>query len=173
MKFIYRIKHELSTMKYFDLSGEMNVEASCVVRTDKGQGRDHRALADPDEVVYAMDGDRYNPKPYMPRQFPRGVWNVKRPYEVDREDPEYKYKGPWFIPTDASVMVQVWDVDEDGGYKAPTGTWVRDWGYGLHFSESRTTLGCINILRLQQLMQMKVLIDNAIDRNEGVLLEVV
>ena len=78
--------------------------------------------------------------PYMPRVFPQGVWKLGKP--VAKADP---YTAPWFIPTTAWQMVDVWSVDEHGFYGKPTGEKVKDEGYGLHNSTSRTTLGCLKI----------------------------
>ena len=172
MKFTYHKKDELLIHHNFDLSGEFVAGATCVVRNDKGTGRNARAVGDPGQVVYAMDGDRYNPKPYMPQPFPDGVWHIKSPYPVDPNDAEYMYKGPWMIPTDAYQLVQVWDLDSAGGYFRPTDTWVKDWGYAIHFSHSRTTLGCIAMEHEEDILRMKVMVENAIMVGEEVILEV-
>ncbi len=173
MKFLYNKKNELITCSNFDLSGGVHFDVTCIVRNNKGTGRNHRALGDPGQVIYAMDGDRYHRRPYMPQTFPLGSWHIKAPYPVSPDDPEYKYKGAWIIPTDAFLMVQVWELDEAGGYLRPTDEWVKDWGYALHFSNSRTTLGCGKIVREPDLMRMKIMVENTIQRNEAILLEVI
>jgi hypothetical protein len=173
MRYTFSKKEELIKSINFDLSGEQQFNATCIVRNDKGAGRNERPLGDPSQVVYAMTGDRYNPKPYMPQPFPVGAWNIKMPYAVDPNDKEYGYKGPWMIPTDAWQMVQVWSLDAAGGYYKPTDEWVKDWGYALHFSLSRTTLGCIRIVNEGDMMHMKIMVENCILRNEPVILEVV
>lgn len=173
MKFTYSERDESITALNFDLSGEVRFDATCVVRNDKGEGRNERRLGDPREVVYAMDGDRYNRRPYMPQKFPRGVWHIKQPYAVKPTDPEHEYKGDWIIPTNAWQMVQVWELDSGGGYYRPTDEWVKDWGYALHFSLSRTTLGCIKIVKQPGLMQMKIMVENALMHSEAVLIEIV
>ena len=172
MIFVYEFAKDKIRQCNFDLSVNFEIPATCVVRNDKGKGRNNRALMDPTQVVYAMDGDRYNRHAYMPQQFPRGTWTIKEPYPVDEADPEYKYKGPWMIPTDAFQMVQVWHLHtETGGYLKPTSEWVKDWGYAIHSSESRTTLGCI-INSEPDLMSMKRRVDDCFYRKEPVYLEV-
>jgi len=112
-----------------------DIPASSIVRNELNGWR---PLHNPDQVVYAMTHDKYHKYPVMPRPFPRGVWNVGSPME--RTD---KYLAPYFIPTDAEQMLPIWELDDDGGYDHPTDKWILDLGYGLHFSVSNTTLGCI------------------------------
>ena len=126
-----------------------------------------RELHNANEVVKTVPGG----KPYMPVIFPKGKWQVMRP--VERTDP---YLAPFYIPTNAWQMVQVWALDKDGGYDHPTPDFVRDTAYGLHSSTSRTTLGCGRLGvpgSAVQLLRVKAAIEAAMDRGEIVTLEVV
>jgi len=102
---------------------------SCDVRNEVN-GRRHA-----DQIVYSIP----DKKPYQPRQFPKGTWRIFAP--VERTDP---YLAPWFIPCDAFQDLPVWEL-KDGKYHHATEEKTRDRGYGLHFSTSGTTLGCIKI----------------------------
>lgn len=114
-----------------------NIAYSCIVRNELNGERGGQ------DVTHSMpDG-----KPYMPRRFPKGVWTLGRP--VKKTDP---YTAPWFIPTDAWQNLPVWSIDEHGFYGKPTGEMIKDVGYGLHCSTSRTTLGCIKLLDLKDLL---------------------
>lgn len=120
------------------------------------------------DVVFTMPSPG---KPYMPRPFPKGMWNVTRP--EPRSD---EYKAPWYIPTDAWQWVDIWELDDKGGYNAPTGAKMKDYGYGLHASTSPTTLGCGRIGRVGNYTEINMLvklINEAIDRKESVKLEVI
>lgn len=123
-----------------------DVEADCVVRNEINGWR-HKH--DPKEVVRAMTHDPYNKPPIMPREFPSGDWNVYAPRP--RHD---KYLAPYFIPTDAEQYLPIWGLDENGGYDRPTADKVLDIGYGLHFSTSSTTVGCIRIYQEEDLLWM-------------------
>ena len=114
--------------------------ADCNVRNEL---TDSRALGDPRQVVYAMTGNRYDRFAYMPRRFPEGTFKV---LSITEKDPADTYTWPYFIHTDACQAVTVWDLDREGGYLRPTSRRVMDYGYGLHHSSSRTTLGCIRIV---------------------------
>jgi len=114
-----------------------DIAADCIVRNEvNGWRRKH----DPKEVVRAMTHDPYRKPPIIPRPFPFGEWNVYSPRP--RRD---KYLAPYFIPTDAEQFLPIWALDEDGGYDHATAKKVLDIGYGLHFSTSTTTVGCIRI----------------------------
>jgi hypothetical protein len=94
-----------------------------------------------------MTHDPYNKPPVMPRPFPFGDWNVYMP--LPRHD---KYLAPYFIPTSAEQFLPVWALDENGGYDHATAEKVLDLGYGLHFSTSTTTVGCIRIFEEADLL---------------------
>jgi hypothetical protein len=104
------------------------------------------------DVVLTTPNDNTAPKPYFPRRFPLGTWNVTKCVE----GPKDSYVGPIYFDTDAWQMVEEWALDEHGFYTAPTGRFVRDSGYGAHHAsvydpktsrwvDSYTTLGCLNL----------------------------
>ena len=96
-----------------------------------------RKLHDPKEVVKAIVRGTYA-GPYMPRPFPKGKWNITQIEYTN--DPEF---APVKIKTDAHQLVQLWALDDKGGYDHGLTVLVDDSGYYLHWSEfSHTTLGC-------------------------------
>ncbi|HSW65345.1 MAG TPA: hypothetical protein VLH56_18860 [Dissulfurispiraceae bacterium] len=99
-----------------------------------------RRLHDSKEVVKAVVNGQWGP-PYMPRQFPLGVWNVLKVAQKGR-DTEF---WPVRIETDATQMVHAWELDAKGGYASERPVLVEDSGYHLHWTPSKTTLGCIRI----------------------------
>jgi hypothetical protein len=112
------------------------IPCSCNVRTlQEGTRGKH-------EIVYSTPGEL----PYDPRRFPLGKWTVYQPRK--RTDP---YRAPWYIPTDAWQMVDVWEV-QNGFYVQPTDQQTRDEAYGLHFSNGPNTFGCIKILSKDELI---------------------
>ena len=113
-------------------------------------------------IVRTMPGDL----PYDPREFPKGVWEVGKPRS--RTDP---YKRPYFIPTNATQEVEVW-ATEDRAYTKPTGETDRDEGYGIHFSESRTTLGCVKVESERDLLWVVDHVEKALKGGESVEMEV-
>jgi hypothetical protein len=100
------------------------------------------------DVVHSENADGTTGVPYMPRPFPSGLWTVGRPAVIFPEKDVHLYMWPFFIPTDAHQLVDVWEVSQEEvlHYIKPTGQQVMDWGYGMHFSSSLTTLGCEKIL---------------------------
>ena len=96
-----------------------------------------RLLGDPKQVVRAIVNGRYD-DPYMPRQFPKGLWNITGIEISDEKD-----FWPVKILTDAKQWVHVWHLDKNGGYLQRSDKTVLDTGYYLHYSHwSLTTLGC-------------------------------
>lgn len=87
--------------------------------------------------------------PYMPTGFPSGKWRVGKP--ESRTNP---YLAPFFIPTNAWQMVNEWTLEPDGSYGSPTARKVRDEGYGIHFSTSSTTLGCLKVVNKGDLIDL-------------------
>jgi hypothetical protein len=132
------------------------IECSCDVRNEVN-GRRHAH-----EVVYSIP----DKKPCQPRQFPKGIWIIRKPLERTS-----KHLAPYFIPCDAYRDLPVWAL-KDGKYDHPTADTVRDWGYGLHFSTSSTTLGCIKIHSEANLLWLVDQIFEHIARDEIVTLEV-
>jgi len=141
-----------------------DIPADCVVRNElNGWRRKH----DPKEVIRAMAHDPYHKPPVMPRPFPAGEWNVYAPRE--RRDP---YLAPYFIPTDAEQTLTVWALDKKGGYDHATDETVLDVGYGLHFSTSTSTVGCIRIFEQADLLWLVESIKACLSRGESVRLSV-
>ena len=120
-----------------------DIKADSIVRNEQN-GRRH--LHDPSQVVYAMTNDPYHKYPVMPRTFPAGSWRAYKPRA--RSNP---YLAPFYIPTDAEQYLPIWVLDEAGGYDHATSEHVLDLGYGIHFSTSRTTVGCIRIYEEHEL----------------------
>lgn len=135
-----------------------DIEATCVVRNELNGRR-----MGPGNVLYELGGsptskNREGAKPYQPRPFPCGRWQIG---EVVWEDDDSIY-APVFIRTNAHQMLNYWELDEDGHYLRKlthkVGGEDVEWrfdgkGYGIHHARfgsppipSSTTLGCINIL---------------------------
>lgn len=94
------------------------------------------------EVRYTVNADRSPGKPYMPRKFPKGVWEITGvEYQKDKGFDVHDY-GQVRIRTNAHQKVQLWSIDVNGGYNKPLQEFVDDYGYLFHYSESNTTLGC-------------------------------
>ena len=132
--------------------GEREIATSCVVRNELNGWRK------PDQVVYTMPSNI----PYMPRKFPSGIWTIGQP--VKRSD---EYKAPYYIPTDAWQFVDEWEIAYDL-YIKPTGRRIKDYEYGMHYSTSGSTLGCIKILELDDLMWLVETICEALEKKEEV-----
>ena len=132
------------------------IAADCQVRNEIfDDPRDERPLHVPKQVVYAETGNRYERIPYMPHRFPEGIWNIGTPRE---KPPEDEYLWPYYIPTDAWQIVNEWVLDTTGGYSRPTTRFVVDTGYGIHYHPGRTTLGCIHVIKEQDLRNLVLMI---------------
>lgn len=130
-------------MEVFLPNGERHLsEVACVVRNELNGWRPNPDKKGTEEVVRTIPGNI----PYMPRTFPEGKWNLLR--VEDETDP---YLAPNFIATDAWQMVEEWEL-KNGCYRKGTGKRVRDEGYGLHYSTSGTTIGCIKFLILPEFL---------------------
>jgi len=138
------------------------IDADCVVRNElNGWRKKHKA---PD-VVRAMTHDPYNKPPVMPRTFPPGTWTVYKPRR--RTDP---YLAPFFIPTDAEQYLEIWSLENDGYHRA-TGSKVLDIGYGLHYSTSKTTVGCIRIKKKKDLLWLVNVVREEMEQGRPVTIE--
>ena len=151
----YILEANLKTGKMTAFGKTINI--SCKVRNETNNRRK-------DEVVKSIPSG----VPIQPRTFPLGTWNVHKPLPRTSA-----YLRPYFIPTDAWQMLPVWELDTKGNYKAPTDTCVRDSGYGLHFSTSSTTQGCIRIGALSDLLFLVENINKALDNKDSVVITVV
>ena len=144
---------------------ERFLEASCVVRNElNGWRKLHRKR----DVVTAICQNPYEKPPVMPRPFPKGTWDVYKP--LARTSP---YLAPFFIPTSAEHYLDVWALDSEGGYDHATGEKVLDLGYGIHFSSSNTTVGCIKVHKEDDLLWLASMITENIESNHRVILEVI
>lgn len=114
-----------------------------------------RDLQNPEDVVYTIPGGR----PYMPRTFPLGIWKILGVRSKDNP-----YLAPYFIVTDAWQTVEEWSLDDEGTYLAPTGRMVGDSGYGIHFSTSSTTLGCLKVINKSDIVLLAKMIDERIKK---------
>lgn len=132
------------------------IQVSCDVRNEVN-GRRHET-----EIAKSLPDEH----PYQPRQFPKGLWSVSRP--LARES---KWLAPFYIPTDAWREMPIWAI-EDKRYKAPTDKTTIDRGYGLHYSESPTTLGCIKIESRDDLLWLVDQINNKLNAGLKVFLDV-
>jgi hypothetical protein len=110
------------------------------------------------EVVYSTNQDGKNGKPYYPRKFPAGQWYITDIVAHDKKKadgtPTEPYLYPFFLATNAHQTVPVYKleiVNDKEKLGASDGT-VEDWGYGLHHSTSSTTLGCIKIVKEDDLL---------------------
>lgn len=148
--------------KYLHFKGSC-IRCSCVVRNELNGWRPREDKPPQDEVVHTIP----TKKPYMPREFPEGKWEVGRP-----KPRTHPYKAPFYIPTTAYRTVKEWDLDDDGGYESETDRLVRDEDYGLHCSTSGTTLGCVKIHRERDLLRMAQEINRLMDHGEEVYFEV-
>ena len=137
---------------------ESTIGISCIIRNEINGWRKKN------EVVKSIpDG-----KPIQPRQFPKGTWAVGKPDA--RTD---KYLAPFFIPTSAWQYLPIWELDADGCYKRATALSTKDKGYGLHYSESTSTQGCIKINKKYDLLWLVNMIKNHQSAGDVIMLEVV
>lgn len=134
------------------------IELSCIVRNEVNGWRKK------DQVVYSIPDS----KPIQPRQFPKGRWAVGKP------DPRKgEYLAPYFIPTDAWQYLPIWSLDNNKCYLKETINTTKDKGYGLHYSESTSTQGCIKINALSDLLWLVSMIKNHQAQGDVIMLEVV
>ena len=118
-----------------------------------------RRLHDPREVKYTITKDRSRGKPYMPRKFPKGICEITA---VEHRS-DFKFDAHEFgqvrVRTNASQVVEVWSLDKDGGYDKPTGEFVPDYGYLIHYSDFNTTLGCLRASSQETMIKIADLIE--------------
>ena len=115
------------------------------------------------EIVYSMpDG-----LPYQPRRFPKGLWKIEKPVAKSED-----WLKPWFIPTNASQKLPVWEV-RNGLYIKPTERLIEDSGYGFHNGTSLNTWGCCRLDTVEGITKMANLVFEAINDGEEVWAEVI
>lgn len=127
------------------------IPCSCKVRNI------YNGLRPVNQIVYSIPHN----KPYQPEVFPPGVWQIG--YPKPRTD---CYRKPWFIPTNAARMAKVWETIA-GEYVRATDELTIDEDYGLHASASPTTLGCIRIDTVSDVLWMAEQIKR--EYNNGIL----
>jgi hypothetical protein len=115
--------------------------------------------------------------PYDPVPFPAGLWRITGvEWQKDRNGKalfDYKVYGPAKIRTDAWQWVRVCELDRDGDYFRERGDEVKDYGYLLHYSVSKTTLGCIRIASPADAEALAQLVEKALKSGEKAELEVI
>lgn len=97
-----------------------------------------RRLHEKGEVRKSIPSD----KPYMPRKFPLGKWEITAIEWIETYKFEKKEFGTVKIRTNASQKVKIWALDGQGGYDHETNEEVIDSGYLGHYSDWVNTLGC-------------------------------
>jgi hypothetical protein len=112
-------------------------------------------------------------KPYDPRPFPCGLWNVIGVEWQKEKGFDYNTYGPVKIRTNAQQAVNVWELDMDGDYLHETDRSVADSGYLLHYSKSSTTLGCIRLESPEDATRIAEIIERGLSGDENVQLEVI
>lgn len=131
-----------------------------------------RRLHEASEVRYTVNADRSPGKPYMPRKFPKGVWEITgTEYQKDKKFDLHDY-GLVRIRTNAHQKVQLWSLGVDGGYDKPIQEFADDFGYLFHYSESNSTLGCGRIDSQANALALADLCEEAL-KNEHLYIEVV
>jgi len=144
-------------------------DVSCLVRNEVNRWRPNLKKKPADEVIHAITKNNTDSGiPVMPRQFPIGKWNIT---SVDSRDDEYR--KPYIIMTNAFQELEEWKLDKVGGYDKPTGNKVLDYKYGLHFSQSNTTTGCIKIDNMVDLLRLVQSITREFDKGNVPIIEVV
>jgi hypothetical protein len=159
-----RFFNELKKLEVEGKGFKRNIKADCIVRNELNGWR---KLHIKKEVILGITQNPYPGPPVMPREFPKGRWEVYSPLPRTGG-----YLAPYFIPTDAEQYLETWDLDENGGYNKPNGGKILDIGYGLHFSTSNTTVGCIKIHEKDDLIWLKNLVEEHREEGQRVWLEV-
>lgn len=135
--------------------------ASCDVRNELNSRRNRREVVE----TYPINGDR---KPYYPRPFPTGLWEVKKPVWTDNVE-----FWPVKIPTSATQIVPIWETDSFG-YDKISDEVQEDAFYHLHHAKnSKTTLGCIRITSAEDARYIARRVEEHLEAGEKVYLEVV
>lgn len=130
---------------------------------------DERELHNPDEVIYTFPKSRYDKSlPYMPRPFPKGTWKITG-YEYTAQ----KYLEPIKIFTNATQLVPIWLLDDQGGYSVSAGDVQFDFGYWFHFWSGRTTTGCGRLDEIIDIENLLAVIKPYLDVFKTVPLEVI
>ena len=142
--------------------------ADCNIRHELN-GR--RLLHNVNDVVYTFPEHGHR-KPYMPRQFPSGIFKITELEWIKEDDPQYKTYGPVKIKTNATRLVFTWDLDYKGGYDKNSGKIQEDKAYWIHYTDSKTTLGCIRCIDKQNMISLAHIIEPVLENNDEAMLEV-
>jgi len=131
-----------------------------------------RRLHEKKEVVFAIVSGIQTDKPYMPRKFPKGTFEIYAVEEVSK-DPTQKDFWPIKIKTNADHDVEIWALDKNCGYDHGTGIFVKDGCLWIHWcSWSGTTLGCGRAETEKQIRELGEMIQDALSAGK-VFLEVI
>ena len=143
--------------------GGKQYPATCIVRNEINGWRKNN------EIVKTFPLDKSEQRlPYMPREFPTGIWEVTMPIWTGETD-YYPVK----IPTTAKRVVRTWEVN-NGEYTKPTDHYQIDAFYHLHYSQnSSTTLGCIRIGSEDDASEIAMIVESEIEKGNKVYLEVI
>jgi hypothetical protein len=95
-----------------------------------------------DRVIRAITPARTSGLPVSPRPFPCGAWKIIG-IEAWYGDYNRAHFGEWKIRTTAEQYLDVWELDGRGCYNNPLGGKTIDTGYCLHYSDFRTSVGCL------------------------------
>jgi hypothetical protein len=93
-------------------------------------------------VIHAITPQRTQGEPVGPAPFPIGEWDIISP-EKWTGAYNRQHFGDIKLLTNAWQHLEIWELDERGAYKRPTGRKTIDTGYCLHFSDFKTSLGCL------------------------------
>jgi hypothetical protein len=146
------------------IANGVKIPISCNVRTLK-DGTRGRAVK---EVRRCIPDDY----PYAPKPFPKGIWRITAvEWQKDFGFDKWEY-GTVRIRTDAWQYVDIWEIDKDGNYFRHANIQKRDYGYLIHYSESKTTLGCIRSATQEEMEILAKFTQKFLDNKEDVELEV-
>ena len=109
-------------------------------------------------------------EPYSPQTFPIGNWKITGCVSHPESEP---YLFPFFLSTNANQFVNIWETNSDGKYTVQTNNLCLDSGYGIHFSSSSTTLGCIRINDKKDLLKLVEIYNECSAKKEEISFEVV
>jgi hypothetical protein len=142
-------------------------EFSSIVYSAESDFRRNKAS----KVIQQITQKRTYGVPISPKPFPKGTWNITGIEQWASAESRKNY-GEWKINTDAFQLVDEWDLDAKGAYKNKTGAQVDDWGYAIHYSVFRTSLGCITTTNKRDFDKLLKLLRECLDAQEAVVLEV-
>jgi len=139
--------------------------ATCNVRHElNGQRK-------PNQVIYTVN--KYS-KPYYPRQFPSGVWEITAIEWPEKDSDRYEKYGPVIIKTNATREVFLWYLDINGNYSSISSKTQTDTGYYIHHTHKYlTTHGCIRGGDTEdQMIALSKLVEPSLNHHSRVFLEV-